>query len=204
MNYTKESIENRRRAIEIRRNIITFFTYLIILPIIIYNISLIIISLIKPNETPSFLGIKTYVIISGSMAPNLNIGDVVLIKKCKEEELKVEDIISFREGQSIITHRIIDVVETENGKTYVTKGDNNNVQDSDTVKYENIEGAYIAKIPHLGKLVIFLKNKIVIVSTILIFYLLYAHDLKVSEKERIRRRKRKKFEAEEANKIGKE
>ena len=86
--------------------------------------------MINKSETPNFFGIKTFVIISGSMEPNLKISDIVIIKRCEQNELKENDIISFRSGQSVITHRINKIIETENGVEYITKGDNNNTKDN--------------------------------------------------------------------------
>lgn len=194
MQYTNEAIKNKKKKIAIRKRIISLAIYIVILPLIFYNILLIVFSIIKPNETPSFLGIKTFVIVSGSMEPNLNVGDIVIIKKCDENDIKEDDIISFREGQTIITHRVKEINDTENGREYVTKGDNNNVKDNTPVKYSNIEGVCIGRIEHIGNIVLALKNKIVIIAIILIFYLIYSHDLKVTEKKRSRREKRRKFE----------
>lgn len=201
MQYTNEAIKTKKRKIEILKKIISLAIYIVILPLIFYNISLIVFSIVKPDETLSFLGIKTFVIISGSMEPSLNIGDIVVIKKCSEQDVKVDDIISFREGQTVITHRVIEINETENGKEYITKGDNNNTKDSIPVKFSNIEGVYIRKLEYVGKIVLFLKNKIVIISIVLIFYLIYLYDLKVTEKRKARRSKRRNFELEQQFKL---
>ena len=168
--------------------------YILIIPIIIYNISLIVFSIINKNETPCFFGIKTFVIVSGSMQPNLMIGDIVIVKNCDKNDINVGDIISYRSGQSVITHRIVEFIESDGQTGYITKGDNNNVKDNVVVKFEDIEGKYIGKISKLGNVVLFLKNKIVIISIILIFYLIYVHELKVNEKIQIRKEKREKFE----------
>ena len=45
------------------------------------------------------------------------------------EKIKVEDIITFKRDENIVTHRLVDIQETEQGKKYITKGDNNNVND---------------------------------------------------------------------------
>lgn len=196
MYYTKEAIGKRRKRIENRKKIFTFFLYIMILPIIIYNISLIVVSMVNKSETPSFFGIKTYVIVSGSMQPELNIGDIVIVKKQNEEDIEVGDIISFREGQSVITHRVVGINEKNGEKEFITKGDYNNAKDSNPVKYESIEGVCINKISKLGNVVLFLKKKVVIISIILVFYLIYSHDIKISEKEKIRRKKRREYEIE--------
>lgn len=194
MRYTNDIIKKKSEKIDKRKKLIKLIIYIMIIPIIFYNISLIFFSIINKSETPNFFGIKTFVIISGSMEPNLKISDIVIIKRCEQNELKENDIISFRSGQSVITHRINKIIETENGVEYITKGDNNNTKDNGTVKFDDIEGKYIGKIEYLGKVVLFLKNKTVIISIIIIFYLIYAHEMKTNEKLQIRREKREKFE----------
>ncbi len=194
MRYTNDIIKKKSEKIDKRKKLIKLIIYIMIIPIIFYNISLIFFSIINKSETPNFFGIKTFVIISGSMEPNLKISDIVIIKKCEQNELKENDIISFRSGQSVITHRINQIIETENGVEYITKGDNNNTKDNGTVKFNDIEGKYIGKIEYLGKVVLYLKNKTVIISIIIIFYLIYAHEMKTNEKLQLRREKREKFE----------
>lgn len=194
MRYTNDVINKKIKDGNRRKIIFRIVIYILIIPIIIYNISLIVFSIINKNETPCFFGIKTFVIVSGSMQPDLMIGDIVIVKKCDKNDINVGDIISYRSGQSVITHRIVEFIESDGQTGYITKGDNNNVKDNVVVKFEDIEGKYIGKISKLGNVVLFLKNKIVIISIILIFYLIYVHELKVNEKIQIRKEKREKFE----------
>lgn len=194
MRYTNDIINKKIKDGNRRKIIFRIVIYILIIPIIIYNISLIVFSIINKNETPCFFGIKTFVIVSGSMQPDLMIGDIVIVKNCDKNDINVGDIISYRSGQSVITHRIVEFIESDGQTGYITKGDNNNVKDNVVVKFEDIEGKYIGKISKLGNVVLFLKNKIVIISIILIFYLIYVHELKVNEKIQIRKEKREKFE----------
>ena len=197
MRYTNDIIKKKIEKAEKRRKIIKFILYIIIIPVILYNVSLIIFSMTNKNETPNFLGVKAFVIVSGSMEPDLKVSDVAIVKKCEQNDLKENDIISFRSGQSIITHRIIQIMETENGVQYITKGDNNNVRDSGTVKFEDVEGKYIGKISNLGKAVILLNNKTAIVCIIIIFILLCIHDMRYNHKLQMRREKREEYERKE-------
>ena len=194
MRYTNDVINKKIKDGNRRKIIFRIVIYILIIPIIIYNISLIVFSIINKNETPCFFGIKAFVIVSGSMQPDLMIGDIVIVKKCDKNDINVGDIISYRSGHSVITHRIVEFIESDGQTGYITKGDNNNVKDNVVVKFEDIEGKYIGKISKLGNVVLFLKNKIVIISIILIFYLIYVHELKVNEKIQIRKEKREKFE----------
>ena len=100
---------------------------------------------------------NAYVVLSGSMVPNIMIKDVVVTKKIPEEELEVGDIITFispdqRFGGISVTHRIIDkIYDEEDGiYKYRTQGDANNIADSVPVPNSNILGKVILKIPKLG------------------------------------------------------
>ena len=100
---------------------------------------------------------NAYVVLSGSMLPEIQIKDVVVTKKIPEDELEIGDIITFispdpRFGGISVTHRIIDKYydDTAGIYTYKTQGDANNVADSVPVPNANILGKVILKIPKLG------------------------------------------------------
>ena len=195
--YTNEEIKRRKNKEIKRKRIVSICVYIILIPILIYNINLIIKAIINPNETPSFLGIKTYVIISGSMEPKINIGDIVIEKsiKNKEEEIKIGDIISYRSGQTIITHRIINIEEDENGILRITtKGDNNNTEDSERILINNIEGKVIMIIPKIGYITLLLRDKIIIIVVFIIAYIYIEQIEKIKRKKEARRQKRIEYE----------
>lgn len=123
-------------------------------------------------SAPAF---NAYVVLSGSMLPEIQIKDIVVTKKVPAEELKVGDIITFitpdpRFGGISITHRIIEKYydETIDSYTYKTKGDNNNVSDSAIVPNSNILGKVILKIPKLGYLQDLLSSKGGLIIVVLI------------------------------------
>jgi signal peptidase I len=95
---------------------------------------------------------RMLVVRSGSMAPVLNAGDLILISRPPEEILDPGTIITFRVGDKIVTHRIVQV--TPEG--YITQGDANSVTDGWVVAPQNglgstyIVGVYRGRIPHLG------------------------------------------------------
>ncbi len=85
-----------------------------------------------------FCGIGSLIVSSGSMEPELSVGDVIIIKSCANYE--VGDIITYSvDDKYFVTHRIIE----REGNNFVTKGDNNNVEDNQAVFKENIEGKVI-------------------------------------------------------------
>ncbi len=120
-----------------------------------------------------------YTIVSPSMTPNLNVYDVILdVKVKKPTDIKVGDIITFVSTSAIskgytVTHRVIALVETENGIEYKTQGDNNMSPDATTVQFKNVLGKVVLKIPKLGKIQYFLSSAhgwliIVVIPAILI------------------------------------
>ena len=105
--YKIDKIQKENKRIHIIGKIISIVLYIILIPMIIFNFTLIIKSFINPNETPDFFGYKSFVIVSGSMEPTIMTGDAILVKEVPQSEIKENDIISFSQGEMIVTHRII-------------------------------------------------------------------------------------------------
>ena len=194
MLYTEEAIIKRKQKAQAFKRVIIITTYILIILLLTYNISLIIQAVVNPSKTPSFFGIKTYSIISGSMEPTIHTGDIVIAKETNKENLQIGDIISFRLGQSVVTHRIIGIEETENGEVYTTKGDKNNTEDKVEIKIDLIEGKVIGRIPFMGKIAKLLHGNISIIVIILMVYIYYSHTSKVSRIKNRRKAKRMKYE----------
>jgi len=148
--------------------------FILLFSLLLYNIVLITGAIINPDKTPSFFGIKTYVIVSGSMQPEINIGDMVVVKEVNDTELNVGDIISYRNGQSVVTHRIHQINYVNGKKEYITKGDYNNTQDSIIITIDSIEGKVIKTFKGIGHISLFLQSKysIIIITIIFFIYLL--------------------------------
>ena len=109
---------------------------------------------------------NAYVVLSGSMLPEIKIKDIVVTKKIPEEQLQVGDIITFvspdpRFGGISITHRIIEKKYDDSKGIYLyrTQGDANNAADGTPVSNENILGKVILKIPKLGYIQDLLSSK---------------------------------------------
>lgn len=90
---------------------------------------------------------KPVVVVSGSMEPSITTGSLALIDT-KESAINIGDVVSFRAGDALVTHRVIEI--TEEG--YRTKGDNNDIADVGTVTQDQIEGKLVYDIPGLGYL----------------------------------------------------
>lgn len=138
---------------------VIYIIAIIIMCIILFVSGVILInSLISPNEVPSFFGWKPFIVLSGSMESEIYAGDVAVVKEVDEDEIKEGDIIAFREGETVITHRIVKQEEENGEKVFYTKGDNNNEIDTNTVSLNQIEGVYKFKISGLGNVAMFIQT----------------------------------------------
>lgn len=186
MKYDVDSIKRRREISNRIKKIIFIF-----LVIILYNIVLLYMSYIDKFDTPSFYIYKAYLISTESMEPEIKKGDAIVIKKVEENQLEVNDIVTFKINEEIITHRIVRINDDGIEKTYITKGDNNNVEDPNILTFEDIEGKQVMKIPYLGNIISSLKNGIVIILVILIALIMYLNRIEMKEKSEARREKKK-------------
>lgn len=191
--YTIDEIYAEKNKKEKRKKVIRVIVYIMILPLLIYNIIILFQVAISTDRIPSIFGYKSFVIVSGSMMPELQIGDIVIIKDEKDLNINQGDIISFREGNSITTHRVAEIIEGEPVQ-YKTKGDANNAEDINPVLLENIEGKYVLKIPKLGNVVIFMQNKIGIVLIAILIYIFYVYNKNKEERIILRKEKREIYE----------
>ncbi len=181
--------------------IISTIICIIILFLIVFNATLIIESYINPNKLPSFLGIKNFVIVSESMEPTINTNDVIFITNTSKESLEVGDIISFRTGGYINTHRIIRIEEKNGEEVYITKGDNNNSEDKTPVEFQDIEGKYLFRLPGFGKVTEILKNKVTLVILLFFLVIISYYQVRISKRKLKRKEERYEFNKELLEKI---
>lgn len=176
------------------KKILSIICIIILLPVLFVNAVILINSWVHPNEIPSFFGWKPFIVLSGSMESEIYSGDIVVVKEVDKKNLKVNDVIAFKNDDIVVTHRIVEIVN-ENGTTkYITKGDNNNTQDKDYVLPENVEGLYQFKVSNLGNLAMFIQTPTgMLVSLSIPFLLLIL--VQVTENAR-----NKKYAKEEENK----
>ena len=157
MNMKKQG---EKRFVKKIPSIIGIVVCALLTPVLIMNLTIVIKSYINPEKVPDFFGIKPFVVITGSMEPAVYGGDLVITKAIDPSKLKADDIISFKNGNSVITHRIVELTEKEGAPAFITQGDANNARDGDTVTYSQVEGIYLFKIDGLGNLAMFMQTPV--------------------------------------------
>lgn len=149
---------------------IVVLTVLIVLAVVVYFVDQ---GIGKKNGLTRAPLFGAYVIITGSMEPNVKVFDAVLTIRESKEDIKVNDIITFvsqnpHHNGATITHRVVGIVKLDDGKiSYRTKGDNNPIPDSSLVNYENIVGKVILKIPKIGYLQSLISNNKLLVLIVI-------------------------------------
>ncbi len=134
----------------------------ILVPILIVNYTMIIKGLVNKNQVPTFLGYCPMIVLTDSMSPYIEEGDLIVDKTVKVDDVRVGDVISFFDpdgnGTSVVTHRVVEVLN-ENGKlSWRTKGDFNNTNDKTPVPSSNLVGRYQFKIKGAGSVAMFLQT----------------------------------------------
>ena len=180
------------------KKVLSIIVLIILIPILLISLVILINSYVRPNEVPSFLGWKPFIVLSGSMETQISAGDIVVVKQVDTNTLKKGDIIAFKENDIVITHRIDEIIQEENTTQYITKGDNNNTQDMGYVVPEQIEGKYEFKIARLGNLAMFTQTPLgmIVCLSIPILIVIQIKDSK-KDKELITQKTNKQKEMEE-------
>lgn len=101
---------------------------------------------------PQAFGINPYIVLSGSMEPEIHTGAVEIVNT-KDTEVEAGDIVTYRipktdGSEALVTHRIVG--EDEDG--FITKGDANDTEDMTRVTQAQIVGTCMDSIPMLGYL----------------------------------------------------
>ena len=115
---------------------------------IIIVVSIIFIQRISDNKL-TLGGYSIYTIITESMVPKYNVGDMVIAKKIPITELKVNDDIVYLGNKNdfagkIVTHQIIEIEKKGNELYFHTKGIANMIEDP-LVEENQILGKVIMK-----------------------------------------------------------
>ncbi|MBE6788551.1 MAG: signal peptidase I [Ruminococcaceae bacterium] len=154
----------------------------ILIPILLINVTLIAKSYINKDEVPSIGGTFPLIVLTDSMYPEIESGDLIICNTAEAEDIKEKDVICFFDpagnGTSIVTHRVVEIVE-ENGEVFFrTRGDNNNTEDKELVPAENLVGVYKVRIAGAGHIAMFMQSTTgLIICVVLPIILLVGYDI---------------------------
>lgn len=120
-------------------------------------LSFVFFSLLLAVLVSMIIGYRALVVVSGSMSPALDVGDVAVINtRVSPSDVVEGDVIAFYLSRDLIIHRVVRVLNTSSGIKYLTKGDANENPDPFRVSQSALLGKYVFKIPLVGYLWIYL------------------------------------------------
>lgn len=103
-------------------------------------------------SNPTFFGYTTAIVTSGSMAPALEVDDLILIHA--QDSYQQGDIITYQSDGGLVTHRVVEI----GADGFVTRGDANNAADSRPVAPEEVVGKVTGRVPGAGAWVRWLRS----------------------------------------------
>jgi len=120
------------------------------------------------------IGLRMFVVSSGSMEPTIKVGSVALVQT--KSEYQVQDIITFQNDPQVdfkkpgstTTHRLVEIKKVGDKNMFVTKGDANNAPDSENRDPGLVLGKVIFSLPYLGYLIAFAQTQVGLIILIVI------------------------------------
>lgn len=107
---------------------------------------------------PGLFGFYPLVVLSGSMEPTLNTGDLAVIHRVESHQLQLGDVVSYATPSGSITHRIIGMDITPQGYFFLMRGDANLTTDPRAIPADRVVGKVLYRIPRMGYLVSFVDS----------------------------------------------
>ena len=135
----------------------------ILVPMLIINCTLIVKSYIDQDAVPSIGGAVPLIVLTDSMYPKIEKGDLIIGRAEAPENIKVGDVISFFDpagnGTTVVTHRVIEIVEEDGQIAWKTQGDNNNTEDRLAVTADRLVAVWEGtRLPGFGNVALFMQS----------------------------------------------
>lgn len=110
-------------------------------------------SRVAGDAIPMPFGVGLTVVLSGSMEPELSVGDLLVV--VEQDSYAIDEVVVFQEGRIGVVHRIIEM----DGTTVTTQGDANNAPD-EPMDISRVKGKVVLAIPLIGHVVNMIKTPV--------------------------------------------
>lgn len=158
---------------KVLRRIITGIVFTAIICLTASNVYTLVAKSYSGNKLPTVLGYGSVVVISGSMEPEIKVGDLLIIKEQPDGSYRVGDVVTYLDGNNLVTHRIIAIDQDEkNAETLLvtTQGDSNNTAD-EPFPIQKIKGKVVAVPPYVGAAIMAVKTPLGMVALLVVGFL---------------------------------
>jgi signal peptidase I len=112
--------------------------------------------------TGYLLGWRALTVVSGSMEPALNVGDVVVARQIPAAEAQPGQVVTFsdpRRPMKLITHRVRSVSVVDGTARFVTRGDANTGIERWTIPADGTVGLVERRVPKIGYLAVYARTR---------------------------------------------
>ena len=155
--------KEKNSAIHKTLTVIGTILCIILIPILLINVTLIAKSYINREEVPDVGGMLPLIVLTDSMYPVIESGDLIICHTEEPENIQSGDVIAFFDpagnGTTIVTHRVLEVTEQAGQIAWRTKGDNNNTEDRLLVPADKLVAVYEGtRIPGAGNVALFMQT----------------------------------------------
>lgn len=113
--------------------------------------------LVAAIALPLAFGARPHTVLTGSMEPTIDAGDVVIDERISPTEAEVGDVVTFRdpEDQSrLITHRVRSIRRAGSHLWFVTQGDANNTTQHWRIAADGELGRVAYTVPWVGRIAV--------------------------------------------------
>ena len=117
---------------KVAKRIIKYITYLLLSILVLFSLYTVVMTKIFHEPYVNVFGYTYFVVATGSMSGTVEVGDVVFVRI--NDSYQVGDIVTFKEQNSFITHRVMRVDDNR----IITRGDVNNTDDEPVPKSDVI------------------------------------------------------------------
>lgn len=176
--------------------ILLYILLIAIIFIIIYNVVYTFRIALNKENSINFLGIKSIVLDNNMMSPDLKKYDLVILKRYKNDNVKIGDIVAFYENSNrnntdnfskIKVTRVAQEEKYTNETYYLTKADNSYYYDKEKITQRELEGKVWFSIPLVGFIIKIAQSKIVTGLIFLGLVFLFVEIIRI-HKRKVKRR----------------
>lgn len=110
---------------------------------------------------PFVLGMRSLSVMSGSMEPAIQTGDVIVDEWIRPRDARVGDAITFNDpgrGNIVLTHRVVSIAKRGDRVDFVTRGDANTGVETWSAPAAGRIGRVAYRVPHAGFLMVFTRT----------------------------------------------
>lgn len=131
------------------------------------------------SQNKSLFGYRYYTVLTDSMVPEFQSGDMVFVKLSDAESIENGDIITFNpssDSEAYLTHRVTQKITDYQGTgvtCFRTKGDANDSEDSFLIDESRVIGVVKCHVPKLGFVIRFVQLRWYFVAPMIILLFVF-------------------------------